>query len=136
MPLPSVGALPQLAPAPGTLVVATPAPTPRVFRCTCNGPGFPTSWVGGVSASSYILADQQASKACVAYNLNANAQSPYINQPGFGFQQSPPPRPGSIYSVPPGTANAATASGTGTNLPLSSFVQSQVVVQCKRCACN
>src|SRR5579862_9013025 len=62
----TIGALPALAPAPGSTVAAaaTAAPTPRVFRCTCSAPGTWTEWAGSVSSSSYILARQSARGQC------------------------------------------------------------------------
>jgi hypothetical protein len=142
MALPSVGALPQLAPAPGTRqAAATPLATPRVFQCSCAGPGFPVEWVGRVPAASYILARQQATRACVSYNLNANANSPYIPPPSFGFQQQPPPRPGTFNSIPPGQVilpggfliqNQPLQSGTSTGANVAALLPQQ----CRNCACN
>jgi hypothetical protein len=142
--LPSVGALPRLAPAPGTeraARAASPLPTPRLFACSCAGPGFPVGWVGKVPAPSYILARQQATRACVSYNLNANANSPYIPPPSFGFQQQLPPRPGTFNSIPPGQVslprgfiiqNQPLQSGTSTG----SNVAALLPQQCTNCACN
>jgi hypothetical protein len=142
--LPTVGALPQLAPAPGTrrsALAATPLATPRVFACSCAGPGFPVGWVGKVPAASFILARQQATRACVAYNLNANANSPYIPPPTFGFQQQLPPRPGSFNSIPPGQVslpqgfiiqNQPLQSGTSTGANVAALLPQQ----CINCACN
>src|SRR5487761_39600 len=58
--LSTIGAIPQLAPAPGStnVIAAAAAATPRTFECTCAGPGYPTEWTGRVAASSYILARQ------------------------------------------------------------------------------
>jgi hypothetical protein len=142
--LPSVGALPQLAPAPGTqrsALLATPMPTPREFACSCAGPGFPVGWVGKVPAASYILARQQATRACVSYNLNANANSPYIPPPTFGFQAQVPPRPGTFNSVPPGQVtlpqgfiiqNRPLQSGTSSGANVAALLPQQ----CTSCACN
>jgi hypothetical protein len=142
--VPSAGALPQLAPAPGTrrsALIATPQPTPRVFACSCAGPGFPVGWVGKVPAPSYILARQQATRACVSYNLNANANSPYIAPPAFGFQQQLPPRAGTFGSIPPGQVtlpqgfviqNRPLQSGTSSGANVSALLPQQ----CTNCACN
>jgi hypothetical protein len=142
--LPSVGALPQLAPAPGTqrsALAATPLPTPRMFACSCAGPGFPVGWVGKVPAPSYILARQQATRACISYNLNANANSPYIPPPSFGFQQQVPPRPGTFNSIPPGQVtlpqgfiiqNRPLQSGTSSGANVAALLPQQ----CTSCACN
>ena len=82
----TIGALPALAPAPGTHACsefASAAPTPRAFRCTCSAPGTWTEWAGVVSSSSYVLASQSARGQCANYLLNANAPSPYIPPAGI-----------------------------------------------------
>ncbi|MGH8677456.1 MAG: hypothetical protein ACREUQ_03780, partial [Burkholderiales bacterium] len=44
------GALPQLLAAPEStsILLASPSATPRVFRCTCSGPGVGAQWLGKV----------------------------------------------------------------------------------------
>jgi len=131
----TIGALPALAPAPGTgrLAAASAASTPRAFRCTCNSPGTWTEWAGVVSSSSYVLASQAARAQCANFKFNANAQSPYINQESQNLNQQRP----TIYN---GTAftqrSQVTAGGVGQNvlLPRSDVVP--LSTQCTRCACN
>jgi len=133
LPLATIGALPALAPAPGTQLVAAPtaAATPREFRCTCSGPGFPTSWSGMVAASSYILARQQASGSCTAYNVNAHAESPYIRPPGTTASQPP----GTFFSAPPGQVGVSQVTIPG-NEPVALSEKVEVAAECQRCACN
>ncbi len=71
----TIGALPSLAPAPGTTPagIASVAPTPRSFRCTCSAPGTWTQWTGVVASSSYTLASTAAQSQCANYILNENA---------------------------------------------------------------
>ncbi len=49
-------AIPQLNPAPAAPLASLEvgAPTPRVFSCSCGGPGFPTQWVGNVSSTTFL----------------------------------------------------------------------------------
>src|SRR5215469_448882 len=64
----TIGALPALLPAPGP-ALSNPTPTPGLvtFRCACDGPGSPTSWMGPVSAGNLLLAEtQQAPAACLS----------------------------------------------------------------------
>jgi hypothetical protein len=121
--------------------MASPQATPRMFACSCAGPGFPVGWVGKIPSSTYILARQQATRACISYNLNANANSPYIPPPGFGFQQTLPPRPGTFNSIPPGQVslprgfiiqNQPLQSGTSTGANVAALLPQQ----CTSCACN
>ena len=132
----TIGALPSLLPGPGTLrnVLATPVPTPRVFRCSCGSAGIPTAWVGTVPAANYFLADQQASTACVSYKTNAHARSPYIPQPVSPFASPQTLYNGTAFnsSARVGTALANTAITTN---PLGS-AEYQIEQQCARCACD
>ncbi len=59
----TIGALPSLAPAPGTFraAIASVQPTPRIFRCTCSAPGYWTEWAGTVAAPSYSRRRNRAS---------------------------------------------------------------------------
>src|SRR5487761_1507499 len=75
--LSTIGAIPQLAPAPGSTNV--------------------------IAASSYILARQTATGKCAAYKLNSHALSPYIPPPsGNLFGAAAPQPPGGLYAFPPG----------------------------------
>ena len=133
----AIGALPALAPAPGTgLAAASVAATPRVFRCTCNAPGTWTEWAGVVTSSNYVLASQTARSQCANYVFNAHAQSPYIttdSQTVAQQQQSPQ----TVYN---GTAftqrSQVSIGGVGANVlaPRSDVVP--LTTQCTRCACN
>lgn len=137
----TIGALPPLAPAPGTRLTPTPQATPRMFVCSCAGPGFPAKWVGKVPAPSYILARQQATRACESYLLNSHTNSPYITPPAAGFASAPLPHPGAFNSVPPGQVtlpggfvilNRPLQSGTATG----ANVEALIPQQCTECACN
>ena len=133
---PTVGALPSLAPAPGTFrsAVATPVPTPRVFHCTCGGAGVMTSWAGTVPASNYFLADQAASSACVAYKTNSHAPSPYIAQ-----QASPFAAPQTLYNGTAFNSNARVGSAlNSTAIRINPVGNAQFAIntQCAHCACN
>ncbi|MGH7813607.1 MAG: hypothetical protein ACREQI_06345 [Candidatus Binataceae bacterium] len=129
----TIGALPALAPAPGTQALAAPAAqaTPRMFRCSCWGPGFPTSWVGTVAAQSYILARNAATGQCAGYRIKANARSPYI-----------PPAPANSFGGGATTFNGTAFNGRG-QITSSAIVtapvqaaQGQAAGQCSQCACN
>jgi hypothetical protein len=143
--LPTVGALPQLAPAPGArrLVQATPLATPRVFRCTCSGPGFPTAWTGRVPAPSYIIAREQASRACLGFVINAHAQSPFINPPGSGFTATRQNLPGTLNSLPPGQVTVPRGTilpglqGTaGAGISKGQLAGLVIPSECQQCACD
>ncbi len=125
----TIGALPSLAPAPGTFraAIASVQPTPRIFRCTCSAPGYWTEWAGTVAAPSYILAKQAASGQCVSYNVNSRAPSPYIAPP-----QS---RVISPLASPYNTAHASIGNGVTAGQPLQVF-KAQVAGECTQCACN
>jgi hypothetical protein len=134
---PTIGALPSLLPGPGTLssILATPLPAPRVFRCTCNGPGFPTEWAGPVTAANYLLADQSASVTCTNYKFNANAPSPYIAQRANAFLPTEPSlSTGSALNSSALIGNAKLGSAITIN-PLG-VAQYQIAIECSRCACN
>lgn len=125
----TIGALPSLAPAPGTFraALASIQPTPRVFRCTCSAPGYWTQWVGVVSAPSYILAKQAASGQCVGYQVNSHASSPFLPPPGS--------RVVSPLVTPYNSGHALIASGANAGQPATVFKR-QVAGECTQCACN
>jgi len=134
---PTIGALPSLLPGPGALssIVATPLPTPRVFRCTCSGPGAPTEWAGQVSAANYLLADNSASAACTNYKFNANAPSPFIAQRASAFAPtSQSLSNGSALNSSAFIGNSTLNSAITTN-PLG-VTRFQIAIECSRCACN
>lgn len=136
--LSTIGAIPQLAPAPGStnVLAAAAAATPRSFRCTCSGPGYATQWAGVVAASSYVLASQTASAQCQSYKLNGHALSPFINPPSANSFAPPPAQPpGGLYSSPPG--QVTTQGGNQyPDQPISNGLRQQAPAQCMRCACN
>ena len=80
--------VPTPAPAP------TPAPTPfalptsETFSCSCSSPGQPVIWMGQVSASSYVLAEQAAKGACLGY-LGSKPISPFIQPPSSSIFGAP-----------------------------------------------
>ena len=130
----TIGALPALAAAPGTrpLGVATAAPTPRAFRCTCSSPGTWTEWAGVVTSSSYVLASQSARGQCANYLLNANAPSAYIPQQGSTLTQQRP----TIYNGTAFTQRAQVATSVGQSFLLQRSRVAEVGTECSRCACN
>jgi hypothetical protein len=134
---PTIGALPSLLPGPGTLssIVATPLSTPRVFRCTCNGPGYPTEWAGPITAANYLLADNSASVACTNYKFNANAPSPFIAQRSSSITPTEPSlSTGSALNSSAFIGNSTLGSAINTN-PIG-FTHYQISIECSRCACN
>lgn len=130
----TIGTLPILAPAPGTLpaAVASAAPTPRVFRCTCSAPGTWTEWAGVVSSSSYVLASQSARGQCANYILNANAPSAYTLPEGSTLSQQRP----TIYNGTAFTQHAQVATSVGQSFLLQRSQTTALATQCTRCACN
>ena len=130
----TIGALPALAPAPGTTLAAAPTalPTPRVFRCTCSAPGTWTEWAGSVSSSSYILARQSARGQCANYLLNANAPSPFISQTGGGFSAQRP----QIYNGTAFTQRAQISTSVGQTVTQQRSQVTGLTSQCSQCACN
>lgn len=133
---PTIGALPALAPAPGTFraaaALAKPQPTPRVFRCSCSAPGIPTQWIGTVPAPSYFLARRQASAACTGFNVEANAPSPYITAPRNALSGGPPP-------LQNGTAfNGSAQTGRSSAITIAPIpgAEGQIAANCRQCACS
>lgn len=141
-------ALPGLAPAP-TVIGATPAPTPSVFRCSCYGIGSGTQWVGTVQASTTLDAQQSAEGQCIGTLASKNPRSPYIPRPGFGFSGSSAfPQvgsdtiPGDVFNP---TAGVAVPSGstTGSTQQLGASLTRQRIYGtrsgmqvCGHCACD
>jgi hypothetical protein len=130
----TIGALPSLAPAPGTLplAAASVAPTPRAFRCTCGAPGTWTEWAGVVSSSSFVLASQAARGQCANYLLNANAPSAFIPQTGSTLNQQRP----TIYNGTAFTQRSQVSTSVGQSFLQQRSRESQLVNQCSQCACN
>jgi hypothetical protein len=140
-PFATIGALPQLLPAPGAVTFASPTPTPgsSVFRCACNGPGFPTSWIGLVSAANLLVAQQNAPTSCTAYLITANAESPFIAPPSAALNPGLQPTtryPGTLYSAPPGSLPPYLPPQVVTHPPLSGIRKLVIGEQCSRCGCN
>jgi len=127
-------ALPRLLPGPGStsILQATPGATPRVFRCSCSGPGAGAQWVGTVVAQGYLLASRAASGACTAFNLNATAASPLIPTPSFGFRPPQAPQTGSAAGL-----NTSSARQSGAITPNQLQTEQAIVASaCSNCACN
>jgi hypothetical protein len=134
----TIGALPGLAPAPGTLLagVASAAPTPRAFRCTCSAPGIGTEWAGVVSSSSYVLASRSARGQCANYVLNANAPSAYMVPEGSSPNAGKPTNyNGTAFSQ---RTQVSTTVGLRQNLQQESELTTGCTSNCActRCACN
>jgi len=67
-----------IAPAPlavPSLPAAYSTPAPRIFNCTCSGPGQPTRWMGTVTAASYLAAGNGASGACASSQPGSSASN-------------------------------------------------------------
>jgi hypothetical protein len=138
----TIGALPALAPAPGTTnaAFATATPTPRVFRCTCSGPGHWTQWTGSIASSSYFLANQSAVGQCVAFLFNENAPSPFIasgSNTSSTVSSAASSRAflsnGSVFnsSGTTGITNGAVGQNQTVNL-----ARARLAGNCTQCACN
>ena len=141
-PFATIGALPGLAPAPGTTpaAVASAAAPPRAFRCTCSAPGRGTEWAGVVSSSSYFLASRSARGQCMSYLSNYNPGSAYLTPEGSAASGKP-----TIYN---GTAfTQATQLSTGgllqQRLQAEALAEGQTTTTgclsncvCTQCACN
>ncbi len=130
--------LPQLAPAPGIPTTGAGASlissTPRPFTCSCSGPGFNTHWVGNVVATNPIIAREEATGSCIAFNANDHAASPFIPPPQF--QTAP------IPSVQTGATTGSVVNPGAGLLPQPGSTQPLVVSRltidaaCSRCACD
>ena len=130
----TIGALPALAPAPGTvpLGVASVASTPRAFRCTCSTAGTWTEWAGVVSSSSYFLARQTAQSQCASYILNENPPSAYIPPETTNLNQQRP----TIYNGEAFTQRAQVATSVGESFLEPRSKEAIQSTQCTQCACN
>lgn len=130
----TIGALPALAPAPGTraFAAASAAPTPRSFRCTCSSPGNWTEWAGVVKSPSYFLASQTARGQCANYLLNENPPSAYIQPEGSTVNQQRP----TIYNGTAFTQRAQVTSQVGGSALLPRSKTIQLTTECAHCACN
>ena len=130
----TIGALPALAPAPGTvpLGAASVAPTPRAFRCTCSTAGTWTEWAGVVSSSSYFLARQTAQSQCASYILNENPPSAYIPPETTNLNQQRP----TIYNGEAFTQRAQVATSVGESFLEPRSKEAIQSTQCTQCACN
>ena len=128
------GVLPQLLAAPEvpSILLASPAATPRAFRCTCSGPGSGAQWAGQVVAPDYVIASRAASGACTAYVLNGAAVSPIIPTPAFGFRPPAVPQTGAAAQLNTGVLRQPSAITRG-QLQLEPFIAAS---SCSNCACN
>ena len=130
----TIGALPALAPAPGTRLAAAPSvqPTPRVFRCTCSAPGTWTEWSGNVSSSNYLLARQSARGQCANFPLNENAPSAFIPMQGTTINQQRP----TIYNGTAFTQRAQVSTSVGQSGLRQRSSVIPLTTECSQCACN
>src|SRR5271155_3365931 len=142
---------PAQLPAPITTAVAPPVaaipslpaaystPGPRVFNCSCFGPGVGTRWMGQVTASSYFSARQSAGGACLAYNLGklpstgvaggVGAANAYESLPGANQNAGAANR----YAPLPGALENAGAANYYAPPPSSITFSSE---QCSECTCD
>jgi hypothetical protein len=95
---------------------------PRMFYCSCFGPGAPTHWMGQVNASGYLSASQSASGACLTYNQGKPPA--YGTAGGIGAGNSFGPLPGAAQNAgaansfgSPGVAQSSGAAGSLGGLP-------------------
>jgi len=130
----TIGALPVLAPAPGTTLAIAPTalPTPRVFRCTCSAPGTWTEWSGNVSSSNYLLARQSARGQCANFLLNENAPSAFIPMQGTTINQQRP----QIYNGTAFTQRAQVSTSVGQSGLRQRSSVTPLTTECSQCACN
>ncbi len=130
----TIGALPSLAAAPGftPAAVASVAPTPRAFRCTCGAPGTWTEWAGVVSSSNFVLASLAASRQCANFLLNANAPSAFIPQTGSTLNQQRP----TIFNGTAFTQRTQVTTSVGQSGLLQRSAAVPLTNECSRCACN
>lgn len=121
--VPSLAVLPS-PPAPTPAVAA-----PRVFDCSCFGPGLGTHWMGRVAAPGYFGARQAATGACIAYN-EREPQSPLIASRQSGLTSLPSLlAPG---AEPPDLAASPTQSLPGT----LNLTTPQLARLCSQCTCD
>jgi hypothetical protein len=120
--------IPTLAAIPTPAAIAT-TPGPRVFNCSCFGPGSGTHFVGTVSATSYFAARQGATSACLSYNQTKQPTSAFNYANSFaGAAVATPALAGG--SLPPDAAAGQALPGT---LNFSTAAQLQ---RCSQCTCN
>ncbi len=142
-----------------TLPAAFSTPGPRTFNCTCSGPGTPTRWMGTVSASTNLTAEQSAVGACVSSfigksapqygtaggvgaanffgtlpgaNQNAGAANTF-GSPGVAQSSGSSTSLGSLPGATQGIGTANSFGGPGTGLSLSAAQQSRL---CSQCVCT
>lgn len=119
---------------PTLAIIRTPVATatttgPRVFNCSCFGPGSGTHFVGRVSATGYFAARQGAISACLSFNQTREPASAFNYASSFaGAAIATPAMAGA--NLPPDAAAAPTLPGT---LNFSSSAQLRM---CSQCTCN
>ncbi len=130
----TIGALPSLAPAPGTipLGVASAASTPRAFRCTCSAAGTWTEWAGVVSSSSYFLASQTAQVAVRQLHPEREPAVGVHSARGLDLNQQRP----TIYNGEAFTQRAQVATSVGESFLEPRSQEAIQSTQCSQCACN
>lgn len=122
--------VPSLMPV-APVATPTPAPSLRVFNCSCFGGGVGTHWMGRVQAQSYFAARQGAVSACISYNEKIRPQSPFMPpRSTSSFASSLPP-------LPPGSEPLDLAGSQGEQLPGGVTITNQAQVQmCSKCTCD
>ena len=135
----TIGALPALAAAPGTLpaaVASAVATKPRAFRCTCSAPGTGTEWAGLVSSSSYFLAGQSARAQCATYLSSYNPGSAYMVPEGSAVLGKPTAYNGTAFTQR--AQVSTTASGIRPSLQQAEqrAIGCTTNCICTQCACN
>ncbi|MBI3760036.1 MAG: hypothetical protein HY269_09855 [Deltaproteobacteria bacterium] len=128
LPAPVTTAIAPVLIAVPTLAIATPTPAVRAFNCSCSGRGFPTNWMGQVTAPSYFAARQSAVGACVAYNTNRET-APAAETERSSVASTVPILP---QANVPGAAAQLGATLPGT-LNFSTSAQLQ---RCANCVCD
>ncbi len=141
---------PAQLPAPVSTAVAPPVmaipsqpaaystPGPRVFNCSCFGPGVGIRWMGQVTAPSYFDATQSAGGACVAY-MQAKAPPRYGAAGGIGAANNYGPLPGTGAGAANGRVtvpDAAQPPGAANNYPALSSGLTFNSAMCAQCTCD
>ena len=130
----TIGALPSLAPAPGTVPLEVRPWCRRRAHFDAPARRRETGRNGRASSSSssYVLASQSARGQCASYILNANAPSAYIAQEGSTAGQQRP----TIYNGTAFTQRAQVSTSVGQSFLQQRSSESDLTNSCTRCACN
>ena len=143
---------PAQLPAPITTAVAPPViaipsqpapyspPGPRVFNCSCSGPGVGTRWMGQVTAPNYFSARQSAGGACTGY-VQSKLPPRFGAAGGVGAANRYAAMPGASqnagaannYAPAPGAAEGVGAANNYSSLPSGLTFTSTM---CSQCTCD